>query len=193
MLKTKLINSTRSINDDDSSKIDVPIGAYEIESLNYEIKRNFFEQANFTETNCPFEIRLNFSTLGSFMEISSDITGSQIDISPDDSIRDLLGFKPVIIHEDYNLSHYPFDIVTFDNIFLETEIAQGIIFKDKRTGIFPNFTMNVDPGFNYTENFRGGIQWYMMSGNDFISNFSFKSKNENELVSFIGQSVTFRL
>ena len=69
-----------------------------------------------------------------------------------------------------------------------------MIFKGKRSGIIHNFTMDVDPGYKYIEKFRGGVQWYMMETKDFISSINFKLKNENgELVSFNGQSVTFRL
>ena len=72
--------------------------------------------------------------------------------------------------------------------------AQGMIFKGKMSGIIHKFTMDVDPGYKYIEKFRGGIQWYMMDSKDIVSSFSFKLKNENnELVSFNGQSVTFRL
>ena len=47
--------------------------------------------------------------------------------------------------------------------------------------------MDVDPGYKYVENFRGGIQWYMMECKDFISSFSFELRNENgNLVSFKG-------
>ena len=54
--------------------------------------------------------------------------------------------------------------------------------------------MDVNPGFKYFEKFRGNIHWYMMNTKDFISNISFELKNENdELISFKGQSVTFRL
>ena len=54
--------------------------------------------------------------------------------------------------------------------------------------------MDVDPGYEYIEKFRGGVQWYMAETKDFISSISFKLKNENnELVSFNGQSITFRL
>ena len=54
--------------------------------------------------------------------------------------------------------------------------------------------MDVDPGYKYIENFQGGISWHMLESKDFISSINFKLKNENgELVSFNGQSVTFRL
>ena len=54
--------------------------------------------------------------------------------------------------------------------------------------------MDVDPGYKYADKFRGGVQWYMMQTQDIISSICFKLKNENgNLVSFTGQSITFRL
>ena len=44
--------------------------------------------------------------------------------------------------------------MSFDNFFLETDIAQGMIFEVNRTGIIHNFTMHVDPGHKYIEKSR---------------------------------------
>ena len=93
-------------------------GAYEVESLNNEIKRIIIEEGYFTEDTCPFTIKPNFSTLGSNIEVSTNINGSQIAFTPDDSIRDLLGFKPKVIYEEYSLSDYPIDILSFDKFFI---------------------------------------------------------------------------
>ena len=69
-----------------------------------------------------------------------------------------------------------------------------MIFKRKRSGIIHNLSMSVSPGYKYIEKLRGGIQWYMMDSKDIISSIFFRLKNENGiLVSFNGQSVTFRL
>ena len=69
-----------------------------------------------------------------------------------------------------------------------------MIFKGRRTGIIHNFTMDVDPGYKYIERFRGGVQWYLMDTKDIVSSICFKLRNEKGiLVSFNGQSVTFRL
>ena len=65
----------------------------------------------------------------------------------------LLGFNKTTIYEEYNLSPNPVDILSFDIIFIETDIAKGMIFKGKRTGIIHNFNMDVDPGYKYIEKF----------------------------------------
>ena len=112
----------------------------------------------------------------------------------DDGIGTLLGFNETILWEEYNLSPNPVDILSFDNIFLECDIAKGKIFRGKRTGIIHKFTIDVDPGYKYIEKFRGRVQWCMMESKDVISSINFNLKNENsDLVSFNGESVTFRI
>ena len=102
--------------------------------------------------NYPFKIKPNFSTLGSIIEIDVGI-GRKIDFTPNDSIRDFLGFKPKVLQEEYILSDYPVDILSSDNIFLECDITQGMTFRGKRSGIIHTFTMDVDPGYKYIEKF----------------------------------------
>ena len=151
----------KSITDEDGYiQITIPPGAYEIESLNNEIKRNIIDAEHYTEANYPFTIKPNFSTLGSNIEISTQ--GPIITFVQDDSIRDLIGFIKTTIYEEYNLSSNPVDILSFNNIFLECDSAQGMIFEGKRSGIIHNFTLDVYPGYKYIEKFRGGVQWYMM-------------------------------
>ena len=92
-------------------------------------------------------------------------------------MRNLLGFIKATIYEENKLSQNPVDILSFENIFLECDFAQGMIFRGKRSGIIHNFNMIVDPG--YIEKFRGGVQWYMMESKDIISSICLKLKNEN--------------
>ena len=89
-------------------------------------------------------------------------------------MRDVLGFKARTLFEEYNPSNNPVNILSFDNLFLECVIAQGMIFRGKRSRINHNFTMDVDPGYKYIEKFRGGVKWYMMESKDNISNICFK-------------------
>ena len=90
---------TVSNNDEDFTQNRISPAAYEIESLKDEIRRNIIEGAYFTEATYPFKIKPNFSTLGSIVKISSTINGTQIAFTPDHGIRDLIGFKPKVIHE----------------------------------------------------------------------------------------------
>ena len=184
---------TKSITDDDHYiMITIPPGAYEIESLDDEVKRIIIDDEHFTSENYPFKIKPNFTTLCSIIQISNE--ESAISFKTSDSIGSLLGFNKRTIYDEYNLSDNPVDILSFDNIFLECNIAQGMIFRGKRSGLIFNFVMDVSPGYRYIHKFRGGVQWYMMESKDIISSICFKIKNENnQIVSFNGQSISFRL
>ena len=46
-----------------------------------------------------------------------------------------------MIQKENILSGKPVDILSFDSIFLETDIGHGLIFKSKRSGITHKFTM----------------------------------------------------
>ena len=182
----------KAFNEGDFIQITIRHRAHELESLNNEIKRVIIEEGYYSENNYPFIIKPNFSTLGSIIEINQ--TGPIISFVLDNSIGSLLGFDETILFIEYNLSPNPVDILSFDNICIETDIAQGMNFKGRRSGIIHNFTMDVDPGYKYIEKFQGGVQWYMMETKVIISSISFRLKNENgNLVSFNGQSISFRL
>ena len=109
-------------------------------------------------------------------------------------MRDLLGFDKTTRYEKYNLSPNPVDILSFDRKFLECNIAQGMIFESKRSGIIHKFDMNLYPGYKYIEKFLDGVQWYMMESRDIISSIFIDLRNENnQLVSFNSQNISFRL
>ena len=166
----------KSLVEEDFIQIRIPEGIYEIESLDKEMKRIFIDGEFYTDANYPFKIKPNFSTLGSIIEIQSQ--GPMIGFVFNDSISNLLGFNETILYKEYNLSPNPVDILSFDKKFIECDIAQGLIFRGKRSRIIHNFTMDVDPGYKYIEKVRGGVQWYMMETKFVIFSICFKLKNE---------------
>ena len=75
----------KSIFDEDGFiQILISKGAYELESLNNEIKKIIIQEEQYTEANYPFTIKPNFSTLGSIIEISTE--GPVISFVPNGSI-----------------------------------------------------------------------------------------------------------
>ena len=69
-----------------------------------------------------------------------------------------------------------------------------MIIKGKRNGIFHKFFKHVVPGYKNIDKFRGGVQLFLMDSKDIIASICFKLKEENnQIVSFSGQSITFRL
>ena len=158
------------------------------------IKGLFSKKNFFAAEISQFVIKPIFSTLGCIKEVKSNLIRSQSSFLPDDSVRDLLGFDAVTLHQTYNQSHNPVDILSIDNIFIETDTSQGLFFKGKTSGIIQNFTVEFDPCYKYMENFSRRAQWYMIENQDFISSISFELKiKSNQIVSSNGQSVTFWL
>ena len=118
-------------DEDDLFQISTPPGAYEVESLNNEIRRIVIDEEIFSETDYPFQLKPSFSTLGSIIEISPQ--GPIISFMFDDSIRNILGFYETILYKEYNLSPNPVDILSFNNLFLECNFARGTIYNQKRS------------------------------------------------------------
>ena len=123
----------------------IPPGAYEIEFLNDGIKRIIFEQGQFLEADYPFTITPMFSTLVSFIEISRQ--ESLVSFPTDERKRNRLGLNASTIYEENNLSHIAVEILSFDNIFFNCNIARGMTFKGRRSRKIHNLTMDVSPGY----------------------------------------------
>ena len=87
----------KNLIDEDFIQIRIPIGAYEIESLDAEIKRILIDKEYYTEANYPFTIKPNFSTLGSIITISPP--RPMIGFVFEDSIGTFLGFNESILYE----------------------------------------------------------------------------------------------
>ena len=138
----------RSITDENGFvQINIPRGIYEIEALDKELPRILISENHFTEANYPFKIKPNLSKLGSIIETSPQ--EPIFSFMFDDSIRDLLGFNAGTLYKEYNLPTSPVDIISFNNIIIETDIDKGMIFKGKRSGIIMNFTMSVSFRYKY--------------------------------------------
>ena len=88
----------KNLLDEDFIQIRSPEGAYEIESLDSEIKRILIDKEDYSESNFPFKIKPNFSTLGSIVTILP--RGSIIGFVFNDSIGALLGFDETILWEE---------------------------------------------------------------------------------------------
>ena len=139
-------------------------GAHEIESLNIGIRRIIIDKGHYNEDEYPFMIKPNFSTLGSIIEISPQ--GPIISFVFEDSIRNLLGFHETILNNDYNLSPNHVDILSFDNFFPERDIAEGMIYKQIRSGIIHTWNIAGNPGYKHVESFTGCITWYIIETKD---------------------------
>ena len=93
----------KSITDDGFLPITLSPGAYEIESLNFEIKRIIIDEEHFTGTEHPFTTKPIFSTLGSIIEVSRQ--GTLISFLPNDSLRNF--YDLMQLHYIKNITFHP--------------------------------------------------------------------------------------
>ena len=120
----------KSISDEDSFiLILIPKSGYELKSINNDINRIIIDEDQYTEANFPFTIKPYFSALVPKIEMSTQ--GTVTSVVPGDSKRDLFGFNAATIYEESCLSPDPVDILSFDKIFLECDVAQGMIYRGK--------------------------------------------------------------
>ena len=88
----------KSLIDQDFIQITIPLGAYELDRLDAEIKRIIINRGHYFEEEYPIVIKAKFSTLGSIIEIKPQ--GSIISFPSDDSIRNLLGFNETLLYQE---------------------------------------------------------------------------------------------
>ena len=126
--ETKKFTFISNFEGAENNMLQVPLRAYEPESFNAEVKRNFIEEGYITEEAYPFGMKPNFSTLGSFIQLEP-VSGWQISFLQVNTLRGRLGFKARVIYDEHNLSDYPVHFLSFDNIFHECDTDQGKIFE----------------------------------------------------------------
>ena len=102
----------------------------------FKLKGITIKERHFTEVDYLLTVKPNFSTFGYNIEISRQEPLNNF--TPTDSIRDVLGFNSSTIFEEDNLPLNPVDIISFDKVFPETDIGQGITFKGNKTGQIQN-------------------------------------------------------
>ena len=88
----------KALIDENLVQIRIPEGAYEIESLNNEIKRILIDKERYTEAIYPFTIKPNFSILRSIVQITPQ--GPIFAFVFGDSIGSLLGFDETILWKE---------------------------------------------------------------------------------------------
>jgi hypothetical protein len=173
-------------------------GAYEITEINNEVKRLMVANGHSSINPSTFHdyyvhITPNFNTQKSIIQINEEYTA--IDFNTWNSIGKVLGFLPRVIMQPFNESDNKVNIISFDNIFIHCDIAQGMILNGKRSTIIHGFSFDVSPGFKYVEKFRGGLSYFDVrnSGNS-INAIRFDFRNEHgKQISFNGDELTFHL
>ena len=135
-------NVFRYFNGNAWKLITLNVGAYELSSIDNEIKRQMLVNG---DSPTAITISPEVSTSRSIV----NITGNEykVDFGVENSIGTLLGFNGGILSVGYNLSSQIVDIMPINSILVNIDIIQGSYINGKSSPIIHSFYPNVGPGY----------------------------------------------
>jgi hypothetical protein len=152
-------------------------GAYEIESLNNEIKRQMVERKHLTDMkDSSFNITINLSIFK--VAILQDPNKMRVDFNKPNTFRDLLGFRPRELTQVYNLADATAQITTASSILIKCSITQGSYHNGEESNTLFSFPSYVVPtGYKY--NILPPTMVYLPVISNVISSITFSVADDN--------------
>jgi len=131
-------------------EINIPEGCYEIADINEYIQRIMKESGHYDTVNDKpcISINPNSNTLKSVLTIAQ---GYRVSFRPDNSIRTVLGFNPLVYYEGYHESEEIVNIMNVTSLRVTSDII-GASYSNGTTGnVIYSFFPNVGPGYKIIE------------------------------------------
>lgn len=185
-------NIEKDVNDkfyygSEGKYIQIPEGAYEIDSVNEYLQRALAERGDLRNP-VAVVIKGNNNTLRCRIKCT-DI----IDFSPKDSIGRWLGFKPrKLMPEIPHDADFPIDIFKVNTICIQCNIVGGSYLNNEHAHIVHEFFPAVPAGFKIIESPRNIV--YLPINTQIIDEIIVKIVDQNgELINFKGEVVSLRL
>ncbi|KAL9966048.1 hypothetical protein ACROYT_G024059 [Oculina patagonica] len=172
-------------------EIEIDTGSYEITDLNNVIFQKMKLNGHFDTVNdTPYvNIYPNENTLKVIMELSS---GYVVDFTPDDSLRELLGFEATTYNTQTNESTNPVQIIPVNSILINVDVVEGSYVSGTPKPIIYSFFPNVGPGFKIIEVPRNLV--YLRMNRKQIANMRVRITDQNDkLLNLRGENITIRL
>ena len=121
-------NLFKYFNGNEWKTISLKTGAYELDAINREIKRQMILNADHADL---IKISAEISTLRSIVNIYETAGAYQYKVSFEEgTIGNLLGFTPGILSPGYNMSPNIVDIMPINTILVNIDIIQGSYIND---------------------------------------------------------------
>jgi hypothetical protein len=163
-------------------------GAYELEAINNEIKRQII--ANDDDENA-FNIAANISRLTSIVNI--DNQNYKIDFGVDNSIGSILGFGKIIIGHGYNESSNIVNIMQVNSILVNIDIIMGSYVNGSQSPTLYSFYPNVSPGYKIVERPNPSLIYYPLSRHDISRMRVWLTDQNGHLIDLRGETLTIRI
>lgn len=166
-------------------KVVIPIGSYEIEALNEEIKKQIAK--NRGDPNL-IDIEQNNATLKCLMKIKP---GYKIEFKGNRSLKQLLGFRKKQYNAGNHIAENIVEIISVDAILIHINIITGSYVDGETTPVIYSFYPNVSPGYKIVENPKNLI--YLPVNTKTIKNIKVKVTDQNsELINLRGEEIILK-
>jgi hypothetical protein len=163
-------------------------GAYELQAMNDEIKRQII--VNGDDENA-LSITANISRLTSIVNIENP--SYKIDFSEDKSIGSILGFDKIIISHGYNESSNIVEIMQVNSILVNIDIIMGSYVNGSQSPTLYSFYPNVSPGYKIVERPNPSLIYYPLSRHDISRMRVWLTDQNNNLIDLRGETITIRI
>jgi hypothetical protein len=164
-------------------------GAYELEEINKEIKR---QMKSNNDNDTAITIVGNVSRLTSIINIESE--DYKIDFNVANSIGSVLGFGGAqIIGYGYTESPNIVDIMVVNSIMVNIDIIMGSYVNGFPSPTIYSFYPNVKPGYKIVERPNPSLIYYPLSRDDISRMRVWLTDQHGNLIDFRGERITIRI
>src|SRR5271166_4506861 len=162
-------------------------GAYELNAINNEIKRQIIANR---DSESAIDITADVSTLKSIVSI--DNPNYKVDFGIPNSIGSVLGFETVIGH-GYNVSPNIVDIIQVNSILVNIDIIMGSYVNGSASPTIYSFYPNVAPGYKIVERPNPSLIYYPLSRHDISRMRVWLTDQDGNLIDLRGETITIRI
>src|SRR5271156_479086 len=194
-------NLFKYFNGQDWKVISLQTGAYELDAINNEIKR----QMRINGDNADIiTISAEISTLRSIINILSAaqaagaagaaVAQAEYKVAFEaGTIASLLGFSDGVLNPGYNLSQNIVDIMPINTILVNLDIIQGSYVNGQASPAIYAFYPNVSPGYKIIERPSPSLTYFLLSRHDISRIRVWLTDQDGNIVDFRGERITIRI
>src|SRR5271156_4733642 len=189
-------NLFKYFNGQDWKLISLQTGAYELDAINNEIKRQMRINGDNAEI---ITISAEISTLRSIINILSAAaaaTAAQAEYKvafEAGTMASLLGFSDGVLNPGYNLSPNIVDIMPINTILVNLDIIQGSYVNGQASPAIYAFYPNVSPGYKIIERPSPSLTYFLLSRHDISRIRVWLTDQDGNIVDFRGERITIRI
>src|SRR5579863_7915947 len=180
--------------------ISMQTGAYELDSINNEIKRQMKINGDNPDI---ITVSAEVSTLRSIVNILSVAEAAEAAGAAgaaeykvafeEGSIASLLGFSDGELNPGYNLSPNIVDIMPINTILVNMDIIQGSYVNGNASPTIYAFYPSVSPGYKIIERPSPALTYFLLSHHDISRIRVWLTDQDGKIVDFRGERITLRI